>query len=77
MVPEKRYGSWRTMDRVLLRESNFTFRRSTPSISMDPSWGSYSRPRRLMMEDLPAPVGPNMARRSPGWASNEMSWRTG
>src|SRR3546814_3759427 len=47
--------------------------RSVPSRRMEPCWGWYTPLRQLKIEVLPAPLGPMMAKISPGLTSKVTS----
>ena len=57
-------------------ERNVASRRSSPPNRIAPPTGSYSRAISLARVDLPAPVGPTSAIRSPGATVNDTSRNT-
>lgn len=76
MVPMNRIGSWGTMLILDLRSARDILVISTPSMRIDPAYGSKTLNSDNAREDFPAPVLPTMPTLSPGEITRLMFLRT-
>ena len=76
-VPWNRWPSWGPTTIRSRSEANDARRRSTPPYDTVPDPGSYIRAMSLASVDLPAPVGPTSATRSPRRTVSVTSASTG
>ena len=76
-VPWKSHVSWLTSAMRRRIWSRLSARRSRPPIATRPRSGSWNRSKSRAIVDLPAPLGPTIATRSPGrTAKLRSSWAT-
>src|SRR6056297_3431689 len=76
-VPPNRNPSWGTTTTRWRSDAIVASRRSTPPNEIVPSVGSYRRAISFASVDLPAPVGPTSASRSPSATVIDTSLNTG